>query len=76
MTTDETLGIIANAKKRADIVPAYASLLPTHPGMHYTTINTAISDKWSKAGLKWIKQQAWKIRDAQTFARSRSEVQP
>jgi hypothetical protein len=47
--------------KRADIASSYALAMST-PDVDWRKINHAIMDRWSLAGLKWIKERAWKLR--------------
>lgn len=57
---DEWLLLFAN---RNEVAQEYAELLvangPTWPG--WKQINDAISRRWSMAGLRYIKERAWKI---------------
>jgi hypothetical protein len=72
--TDDLLAAIEAAKTRRDVVPAYADGIMRKPGTRFLPANEAITAKWSRAGLRWIKQQAWKIVDAETLKRSRCEA--
>ena len=48
-------------KRRRDIAETYGILLRTGlPLEEYAEINKAIIDRWSFAGLEWIKTQAWR----------------
>jgi hypothetical protein len=70
--TADLLATIEAAKTRQDVVPAYAAGILHKPGPRFLLANEAITAKWSKAGLRWIKQQAWRIVDAETLKRSRA----
>ncbi len=72
--TADLLATIENAKTRQDVVPAYAAGIMHKPGPRFLPANEAITAKWSKAGLRWIKQQAWKIVDAETLKQSRADA--
>lgn len=69
MTTDDFLSVIATAKTRTDVVQSYAACLPRWEGVRKLTVDAAIQQRWSESGLKWIRQQAWKIRDRQVLGR-------
>lgn len=61
--TTELLDAIATAKTRAGVVkPYHDAILLDNGGVIYDwpEINAAIVEKWSKAGLIWIKKQAWR----------------
>jgi hypothetical protein len=59
--TDQLLEAIANLKlKRADIVDLYHQALISNEDVSWSKINDAIMSRWSKAGLMWIKNRAWK----------------
>lgn len=76
MTTDELLASIEHSKKRDDVIRAYSACLPCWPGVNKKTVDAAITTKWSAAGLTYIRQKAWRIRDTETLkaARERSET--
>lgn len=46
--------------KRNDIAILYRDLLQ-QPGIDWRAINAAIIERWSKAGLIYIKERAWKL---------------
>lgn len=58
--------------KRADIAQTYAMAIAsseaTNGLINWSTVNNAIVARWSKAGLKWIKERAWKIVERSTKA--------
>lgn len=68
MTTDELLANIEHAKKRDDVIRAYAACLPRWSGVNKKTVDAAIITKWSAAGLVYIRQKAWRIHDKQVFS--------
>lgn len=47
--------------KRLDVAQTYSLALRSSeaPTIDWAKINKAIMDRWSKAGLIWIKQKAW-----------------
>ena len=60
--------VIEQAKRREDVVAAYADEIRewhTYPwalqGPWWRDVNQAIIDKWSVAGLQYIKDRAWKL---------------
>jgi hypothetical protein len=60
----EIMREIADPKmKRADIAATYAFLIrqQTQERPDWPKINGAIIERWSMAGLKWIKNRAWKL---------------
>lgn len=50
---------------RDDIVPLYAHVIFWKEYFDVVKINKAIMDKWSKSGLIYIKEKAWKKLDSQ-----------
>ncbi len=64
--TQTLLDVIDVAKGRIDVVPAYRRAIgiigytPETRAEDWGVINRAIIDKWSKSGLLWIKERAWK----------------
>ncbi len=48
---------------RRDIVPLYAEALTDHEDQDWWTVNRIIVCHWSQSGLRWIKRQAWKLRE-------------
>ena len=63
--TADLLSAIAAAKKRDDVVPAYAAaivadLIP--PALDWRAVNIAIIGRWSHSGLDYIKKGAWRIK--------------
>ena len=69
--TDHTatlLAAIAAAKKRDDVVPAYAAGIASFQRSHITRdatdwsrVNRAIIERWSDAAISYIKDKAWKV---------------
>lgn len=47
--------------KRADVALTYAMAMVSSDPVEWPTVNRAIMDRWSMAGLKWIKTRAWKL---------------
>jgi len=47
--------------KRIDIAKTYALILKSSEAytVDWVKVNQAICDRWSFAGLKWIKNRAW-----------------
>ena len=61
--TADLLSAIAAAKKRDDVVPAYAAALARDlvpPAMDWRAVNRAIIDRWSHSALDFIKKGAWR----------------
>lgn len=52
--------IADKAMKRKDVALTYALILRSREKVDWLAINTAIIQRWSKSGLIWIKEQAWK----------------
>lgn len=73
MTTDELLANIKQAKKRDDVIRAYAACLPRWRGVNKKTVDAAIITKWSAAGLAYIRRKAWRIRDEQVIKTIRQQ---
>ena len=48
---------------RKDIALTYALALVSEDGTKWMEVNQAIIERWSLSGLKYIKQQAWKLVD-------------
>lgn len=47
---------------RADVAKTYSILLQKNTAKEtFVEINKAIIKRWSPSGLRWIKEQAWKI---------------
>lgn len=58
----EIMREIADPKmKREDIALTYAFLIRQSEHPDWSKINRAILERWSMAGLKWIKERAWKL---------------
>ena len=55
--------VIERARRRDDVVEAYAKELAAdfYKRHEWGRINAAIVDKWSEAGLRYIKRRAWKL---------------
>lgn len=59
-----TLEVIANAKTRDDVVQEYANcIVAADDGYEqdWQAINAAIIAKWSRSGLRYIKNHAWTL---------------
>jgi hypothetical protein len=53
------LGEIASrAMKRRDIAQTYALAMRSREQVDWAKVNGAIIERWSMAGLQWIKEQA------------------
>ena len=71
VNTGDFLAAIFYAKNRMDVVPWYKQAIQEgldtsedrYPLSTVTwhDINEAIINRWSLAGLKWIKREAWKL---------------
>lgn len=61
MTTDELVTLIRDAKRRDDVVPAIAALLPPARHIDWFAVKVAIRARWGRATHMWIFTQAWKI---------------
>lgn len=57
-------------KKREDVALTYAMALGSSEvdEIDWSKINHAIIERWSIAGLKWIKTRAWKLVEQRTLA--------
>ncbi len=66
MTTEQDILNKLKEKKvtRDDIVPFYAQVIYWKDCFDVVKVNKAIMDKWSKSGLIYIKQRAWKELDS------------
>ena len=60
MTTDELVTLIRDAKRRDDVVPAIAALLPPARHIDWFAVKVAIRARWGRATHMWIFTQAWK----------------
>lgn len=61
MNTEQLLEVIATAKKRADVVPAYRKgIIENRAAIDWPKVNFAIMERWSRSALIFIKTQAWK----------------
>lgn len=49
------------AMKREDVALTYAMAMLSSEVVDWPTVNHAILDRWSMAGLKWIKTRAWRL---------------
>jgi hypothetical protein len=47
--------------KREDIAASYALAMKTPDKVDWPKVNRAIIDRWSKSGLVFIKERAWKV---------------
>lgn len=61
-TTRWLLDVIQDAKRRQDVVDAYRFGIfgAGDDPVNWASVNDAILQRWSPAGLNWIKKQAWK----------------
>ena len=63
---DEVIKVVAKARTHADVIPAYAHLLPCY-GQPSTfsrkPVNDVILAKWGSSGLCLIVERAWIVRD-------------
>ena len=68
MTTEELLQVIANAKAKREVVPAYADTLGTADSGVFDrkAVNAAIVTKWSRNALVDIIGAAWQLKESQT----------
>ena len=57
---DDWLSLFAN---RNEVAAVYAEMLRSHAAGSgvYASVNQAIVRRWSMAGLRYIKERAWKI---------------
>jgi hypothetical protein len=63
-TLDAWLARIAKAKNRADGVAVYREAIAARRTVQagaWPILNNAIRERWSMAGLIYIKEQAWRI---------------
>ena len=57
------LGEIATkSMKRNDIALSYALCMVSSEPVDWAVVNKAIIERWSVAGLTYIKERAWRIR--------------
>jgi len=77
-TTETIVAAINAAANREEAAQIYAGAMgmPRIGVLSFVAINDAITTRWSKSGLKYIKQQAWKIRDAQVIQQIREQEIP
>jgi hypothetical protein len=47
--------------KRKDVAQTYAFAIRQHDEVDFAVVNRAIVERWSIAGLKWIKEEAWRL---------------
>lgn len=47
--------------KRDDIAAKYALALAQADPVEWAAVNLAIKERWSKSGLIYIKERAWKL---------------
>jgi hypothetical protein len=60
--TAEILAEVARAKTRDGVVAVYAQAIASwRDSTDWSRVNEAIMTRWSKAGLAYIKAQAWKV---------------
>lgn len=63
MTTDELIAAANNKTvDRAQMAMLYRFSINASLGgeiVSWPAVNTAIINRWSRSGLKWIKRQAW-----------------
>ena len=58
------LEVIAGASTRDDVVPNYAQWIMEEDdgyAQDWHAINYAITEKWSRSALSYIKERAWKL---------------
>ncbi len=59
--TEWLLLVIANPEnKRAEVAAHYGVALREGESVEWRFVNEAILERWSMAGLRWIKERAWK----------------
>lgn len=62
MTTKDLLwAVVDENNKRNDIATKYALALAQADPVEWAAVNRAIMERWSKAGLIYIKELAWKL---------------
>ena len=73
--TAEIVAAITAAAHRAEAAEIYAQALGMTKlnTLSFLEINNAITKRWSKSGLKYIKRQAWNIHDAKVMQRMREQ---
>ncbi len=67
MSEDEVIQVVAKARTHADVIPAYATMLPGYGEPSPFTrkrVNNAIIAKWGSSGLRLIVEAAWMVRDS------------
>lgn len=67
MCGDEIMSDMATCRTRKEAAEVYARALDCTGRPHafeWAALNDLVAEKWSKSGLKYVKQEAWKIRDA------------
>lgn len=72
MTHDETMMALADTRTRDEAAEIYAVALDSlgTSTIRWATINTYLADRWSKSGMKYIKQRAWAIHDRKVLSHS------
>jgi hypothetical protein len=59
----QLLDEIANpARKRRDVAATYALAMNDMEDVDWPLVNRAIMERWSLAGLRYVKATAWKLR--------------
>lgn len=58
---DRWVAWVALFASRDEMAAEYAKLLSNPSGKFWPMLNLAIIDRWSEAGLVYIKRRAWKI---------------
>ena len=59
--TDDIISQIKECKTRDEAAKVYTQILKDMHGVSFHEINDAIKIKWSLAGLKYIKREAWNL---------------
>jgi hypothetical protein len=62
MTTKDLLeAVVDENNRRNEIAASYALALAQADPVEWAVVNRAIMERWSKAGLIYIKERAWKL---------------
>ena len=62
---NQILREIEEGHTRNSVAFTYAFCMRDHPTVDFRTINKAIVERWSRAGLQYIKRMAWKLVEEQ-----------
>lgn len=60
VTTDEIVERVRAAKNRTEAAEVYADGIREADWIHWPAVNAAILERWTMAGLIYIKERAWK----------------